>query len=336
MPGWREKFKASSRGEVSREGLDPYRAAGSSVYSYILDLDEMRFDAATQPNIQIALLAGWNAFALQSLGDKMLDADAEYDPATAGFVPPVTAEQAMAFYEPVQGWMSRARAAQANPSYKLDAELPEVLPEWVEVEPCPPAHLLALREAVDQLRRHTESVLSGFDPGGSYAHARDIVAQGTAEAASAAEYANGLWGAATATPPARMHEAIEANLKHAAEAYFYLGQVIAMPSLADAPRRVRAEPQPEDQTRAPSFLQTMVQAYPQVAGRRRSGGFGGGLAGGLLGGLLGGGIAGELFGGGGGGGWGDNDGGGWGDNGGGGWDNGGGGGGGGDDGGGLF
>jgi hypothetical protein len=76
-----------------------------------------------------------------------------------------------------------------------------VLPEWVEVEPCPPAHLLALRQAVARLKEHTEGLLSGFDPGPQQAHAREIVAQGLAEAGSTADYANGMWGATSGKAP---------------------------------------------------------------------------------------------------------------------------------------
>ena len=304
MAHWRERMKASAHGEVTREGLDPYRAAGGAVYSYVLDLDTLRSEGTSLPNVQTALLAGWVAFALQVLGDEMLDVDAEFDPSTAHFVPEVTAEQVMAFYEPVQGWMQRAVAVKANPSYRLDVALPEVLPEWVEVEPCPQAHLLALRQAVARLRGHTQGLMAGYDPGPKHSHAQDIVAQGIAEADSTADYANALWGASNGPAPAQLHEAIEANLKHAVESYFYIGQVIAMPSLADAPRRVRqAEP---DQGRPASFLETMIRSYPQVAQRRR-GGVMSGVGGGLLGGLLGGVVAEEVFGGGGfGGGW-DND-----------------------------
>jgi hypothetical protein len=298
MAGWREKMKASAHGEVTREGLDPYRAAGGAVYRYVLDLDTLRSEGTSLPNVQTALLAGWVAFALQVLGDEMLDADAALDPSTAHFVPEVTAEQVMAFYEPVQAWMRRAVAAKANPSYRLDVPVPEVMPEWVEVEPCPQDHLLALRQAAARLRDHTEGVLAGFDPGPKQSHARDIVAQGIAEADSTADYANGLWGATTGPAPAQLHEAIEANLKHAVESYFYVGQVIAMPALADAPRRVR-QSEPE-QERPTSFLETMIKSYPQVAQRRRRGGVMSGMGGGLLGGLLGGVVAEEIFGGGGG------------------------------------
>ncbi len=293
MANWREKLKA--HGEVSREALDPYRAAGGSVYRYVLDLDALRVQDTSLPSVQAALLAGWVAFALQVLGDEMLDADAALDPSTAHFVPPVTAKQVMEFYQPVQAWMARAQAAKANPSYRLDAVVPEVLPEWVEVEPCPAAHLLALRQATARLREHTEGLLAGFDPGPQQAHAKDIVAEGVAEAQSAADYANGLWGATAGPPPAKLHEVIEANLKHAAESYFYLGQVIAMPGLADAPRRVRQAGSEQDGPH--SFLETMIRSYPQVAQRRR-GGVLSGMGGGLLGGLVGGVIAGEIFGGG--------------------------------------
>ncbi len=296
MSNWREKLKASTHGEVSRQSLDPYKAAGGGVYAYVLELDEVRAQGTSAPGVQAALLAGWVAFALQVLGDEMLDADAALDPSTAHYVPPVTAEQVMEFYEPVQSWMARAEAAKANPSYRFDVPLPEVLPEWVEVEPCPPAHLLALRQAVARLRDHTEGVLAGFDPGPAH-HAREIVAQGAAEARSSADYANSLWGATNRPPAAKLHEAIEAHLKHAVEAYFYLGQVVSMPSLADAPRRVRETESEDGNPR--SFLQTMIQSYPQVAQRRR-GGMLSGVGGGLLGGLLGGVVAGEIFGGGGG------------------------------------
>jgi hypothetical protein len=300
MSNWREHLKASTHHEVSRDSLDPYRAAGRGVYDYVLQLDAVRAEGTDRPEVQAALLAGWVSFALQVLGDEMLDADAALDPSTAHYVPVVTAQQVTEFYEPVQAWIGRARAAQVSSAYRIDVEVPEVLPEWVEVEPCPPAHLVALRQAVARLQEHTEGLISGFDPGPQQAHAREIVAQGMAEAGSAAEYANGMWGATSGKAPAQAHEAIEANLKHAAESYFYLGQVIAMPSLADAPRRVHEAAPEEDKPK--SFLETMIRAYPQVAQRPRGGGALSGMGGGLLGGLIGGGIIDEILGGGGGGG----------------------------------
>lgn len=307
MAGWKEKFKAAAHGEVSRADLDPYKAAGAGVYEYVMELDARdKAGAAGQlPNhLQVSLLAGWVAFALQVLGDEMLDADATLDPPTAHYVPVVTAQQVMSFYDPVQSWMTMARAAKANPSYRVPVELPAVLPEWVEVEPCPQAHLVAIRSAINRLADYTQGILSGFDPGPGLGYVSDLVAQASAEAASATEYANGLWGATSGPPPARMHEAIEANLKTGAETHFYLGQLLAMPRLAELPRRTREDHQ-ASQGGLLSFLDSVVRSYPQTR-RPRSGGMLGGLGGGILGGVIGGGIAREIFGGG------DGDDGGWG------------------------
>lgn len=300
MAGWREKLKAATHGEVSRADLDPYKVAGAGVYEYVMELDARdKAGAAGQlpAHLQVSLLAGWVAFALQVLGDEMLDADAELDPSTAHYVPVVTAAQVMAFYDPVQSWMAMARAAKANPSYRSPVELPAVLPEWVEVEPCPQAHLVAMRSALNRLADYTQGIMSGFDPGPGLGYVSDLVAQASAEASSAGDYANGLWGATSGPPPARMHEAIEANLKTAAETHFYLGQVLAMPRLAELPRRVGEDHQASEGGLL-SFLESVVRSYPQ-ARRQRSGGMLGGLGGGLLGGVIGGEIAREIFGGGG-------------------------------------
>ena len=324
MSSWRERLKA--HGQVPRDALDAYRGAGRGVYEYVLDLDSLRAQGTSDPGVQAALLAGWIAFALQVLGDEMLDADAALDPATAHFVPPATAQQVTEFYLPVRAWMGRAQAAKASPSYTIDAPLPVELPQWVEAEPCPPAHLFALRQAVSRLREHTEALVPGFNAANERAH--DLVAQGLAEARSAADYAMGMWGSEGTPPPAQVHEAIESSLKQAAETYFYLGQLIAMPTLADAPRRLREETQAE----APgqTFLDTIGRAYPRIGQRSGGGAVAGVLAGaggGLLAGLVGGSLIEGILGGlgddggwgGGGGGW-DNDGGGGWDGGGGGWD----------------
>ncbi|MDP9116746.1 MAG: hypothetical protein M3O28_05710 [Actinomycetota bacterium] len=300
MSPWRERFKA--HGEVPRSDLEPYRGAGGAVYEYVLELDAMRAGDTSLPGVQAALLAGWNAFALQLLGDEMIAASSALDPRSTEYVPQVTAEQAMRFYLPVQEWMGRAAAAKANPSYLIDVPLPEPLPEWVEADPYPASHLLALRQAVARLKEHTEGLVPGFTP--PLEHAREIVNEGIAEAGSASDYATRMWGtSSTELPPGPTHGPIAAHLQHAAESYFYIGQVIAMPRLADEPRRVREKAPEAGGPR--SFLETMAHAYPQVAQRPRGGsGALAGIAGGLLGGLIGGEILGGL------GGFGDGDGGG--------------------------
>lgn len=294
MSDWWERLRATARGEVSRAGIDPYRVAGGSVYRYLLDLDEMRVRRA-EPHVQAALLAGWVAFALQVLGDALLDADARAQPSTVEYVPRVTAEQALAFYQQVQPWMARARAAEASVGYRLDVPLPQVMPEWVVVEPCPESHLVAFRAAADRLQQQLEAVVAGFDPGSGGVRVRELVRSALAEGNAAAEYATGLWSARGDAAPRSVHEAVEAHLKHAIEVYFYLGQVTAMPTLADtlAPRAARAA----QAERPTSFIETMMGSYPQIA-RRPGGGMLPGAVGGFLGGLLGGAVIDQLLGGG--------------------------------------
>lgn len=112
-PGVWGRMVSRLQGEVPAEDREAYRRAGSKVYSLIADLELRRIewgttgvDAWTAPlSSQAALLCGWNAFALQTLGDSLLAADYESQPSTRGFVPPVTAEQTLAFYQQVPGWL---------------------------------------------------------------------------------------------------------------------------------------------------------------------------------------------------------------------------------------
>lgn len=167
----------------------------------------------------------------------------------------------------MQVWLGKAAAA--NPVYALTVELPAVLPPWVARMPCPLAHLPALRQAVTRLKDYTEGLLPGLQPGRERMHALNVVTEGLAAAGSTADYANRMWGAAS-TPPRAAHEGIELRLKDAAESHFYIGQVLAMPGLADAPRRPRTPT--SDQGGPHFFPDTAGGDYPQTAQRRESGG----------------------------------------------------------------
>ena len=239
-------------GEVPADVLEGYRRAGSEVYDLLEALEQRRLewkikdlDAWTvDSGAQVANLCSWNAFALQLLGDRLLEADYEANPRTRGYVPPVTAEQALRFYGQVAGWLSRARQAEASPSYELDVEVPAPLPPWSEVEPCPTVHLTAMRAAVDELRRHALAGLADFrletdDP--ERRRAADRIQEVRAAAESASGYADRLW--APNVPPA-LHEEIERHAKAAVEAYYELGQLLAMP------RQARRHPATPSTTRA--------------------------------------------------------------------------------------
>lgn len=242
-PGMRTRLMARLHGEVSAETVESYRRAGAEVYDLIGQLDQARTDwevkgltAWTAPQAtQAALLAAWNAFALQVLGDEMIDADAAADPATIGFLPPVTARQALAFYGPVPTWLGIVRQAQASPSFTLEVAVPAPLPPFVAAEPCPPAHLAAMRAATRRLRTQAEATLAGFSLGDSdeQRRARDAINELLAGSAADADYADRLW--ADHLPPG-VHADVERHLTSTLRGYFELGQLVAMPTLALQPR----------------------------------------------------------------------------------------------------
>lgn len=243
-PGFVGRLFARLQGEVPATELEAYRRAGSEVYALVDDLEGDRadwklrdLDAWSVPEAtQAALLCAWNAFALQVLGDRLLEADYESEPSTVGYLERVTAEQASAFYSQVPAWLSRARQALASSSFRLDVHVPAALPSWSAVEPCPRPHLDAMRSALDQLRLHTSAAMAGFHlnlDDDERRRAHDRVHEVLAEAEAAASYADRLWAPAV---PASVHEAIERHAKLAVERFYEAGQLLAMPVLALEPR----------------------------------------------------------------------------------------------------
>jgi len=238
-PGPLGRLMARMHGEIPAEVLEAYRRAGGEVYALLENLETRRVSTlldgdswSLDPATQAALAAGWCAFALQALGDALIEADYEADPGSVGYVPSVTARQALAFYGQVPSWLARARQAEASPSYRLDVMLPARLPPWVEVEPCPLAHLTAMRSALAQLRRHATAAMVGFHVEGAdedRRRAHDRAHEILAEAEAAAVYADRLWAPDV---PDDIHEAIERHAKNALDRFYELGQLMAMPQLA--------------------------------------------------------------------------------------------------------
>lgn len=247
------RVRALAYGEVSADTLEAYRRAGLAVFDLLKQTEERRLAlkiAGTDPwkvdpATQAEFLCAWNAFALQALGDSFLDADYQADPASAGYVPPVTATQVHAFYAQVEDWLSRAQQAGSNPAYHLDVHVPADLPPWATVEPCPRAHLEAMLAATAMLRTHAEAALATFETDGATAEKQASIQrlhQLLAEARTQADYAQRLLG--DNVPPG-LHEEIERHAKGAIAGYYHLGQLLAMPDLVDvAPRPIVSADQP--------------------------------------------------------------------------------------------
>jgi hypothetical protein len=72
--------------------------------------------------------------------------------------------QVAEFFGQVEHWLSLTRQAGANPGYRPgDLEfLPADLPGWIEMVPCPAAHLEAMIAAGAAVREHAEVALGTF------------------------------------------------------------------------------------------------------------------------------------------------------------------------------
>ncbi|MFI5911671.1 hypothetical protein [Dactylosporangium sp. NPDC051541] len=257
-PNLLTKMRASLAGERDAAVLEALRAAGKIAYDELLAAEKARDQLAAAgtnlwdapPAVGSQLLAAWNAFVLQTLGEQFLDADYSANPRTVGFVPAVTSDQVSAWFSAVEGWISRGRQARVNPDYDITAELalPAGLPAWAEVEPCPQEHLAALLAAIPPVREHVDVALYSLERAGVPADRQAAVnrlKQLAAEAAAAADYAVGL---RSVRHNATLHELVENNLKQALELWFHAGQLAAMPRLLDTYRAIRPAGRPDPAT----------------------------------------------------------------------------------------
>ena len=241
QPTFWNRFCAKVTGEVSADTLEAYRRASLAVYDSLNHLESHRQRAKDDgksawdmaPAAKAETLRTWNAFVLQTLGDAFLDADYQGDWKTVGFVPPITADQILVFYTPVEGWLNRAQQAHFNPDYQLDLPVPAQLPAWSEVEPCPNAHLKGMLAAMRAVRDNTEgalSFLSASEPkSDEQKKAVNIIRQVQGAAMGKARYAEDMMGS---NPSREVHERVEEHVKAAIEGLFLLGQLLAMPELA--------------------------------------------------------------------------------------------------------
>lgn len=254
-PGLFGRLVAHLQGEVAADALEAYRRAGAGVYALNDELDRIRLDAFVEgdgpyqaaPAVKTALLCGWNAFALQLLGDQLLEADYRSEPRTIGYVVPETAEQALAYYSQVAAWLSRAMQAIHNPSYDLDASVPAPLPAWVDGPECPETYLEGLLDGLHRLRVHAEAALGEFRRtyGDGDPRALGAIEGTAAEASAAADYADGL-GAGDVD---EVRTEVLGHARRAIERYHLLGQFLAMPHLATRPVPKASRPRPLHATR---------------------------------------------------------------------------------------
>lgn len=235
---------ARLQGEVPADTLEAYRRANLQVFEMLDQVEARRAACAAQgldpwtvpPATRAEFLCAWNAYVLQTLGTDILDADYAAEPVTAGYVPPVTADQALRFFAQVEGWMNRAQQAHANPDYVLDVQVPADLPSWSLLRPCPTSHMQGIMHAMRSVADHASAAM-GFLPeaaaGGAEQQAQlNRIRQLYVAAQSKARYATELHGVNSSRD---LYERLDPHVREAIELFYKVGQLIANPGLATAP-----------------------------------------------------------------------------------------------------
>ncbi|HEY2372763.1 MAG TPA: hypothetical protein VGH82_09465 [Gaiellaceae bacterium] len=226
-------------------------------------------------------LCAWNAFALQTIADRLLDADTAADPGTVGYVPRETLAFARACYDQVPDWLYLARGMRSDPDPRVADRLPARLPLWEHYEPTRASELRGLQDAFEALQARTETkvnALSGTDR--VCAELRHLCAQMRADADYAEQV--GVRGSG----PVERGEA-RSHLLSALHRAFMLGQLLALPSLVEVERVEQDHEEDLPLSESPSWLQigpgwavvdsggTRVGVVVRVLGDRATGVFDG-------------------------------------------------------------
>lgn len=231
---------AKMHGEVPAAAVEAYRRAGAVAYQDMLEAEQLRTRLAAaggsiwtaSRNQSSQMLCAWNAFALQTLGDELVDGVYRAETHT-GFLPPVTAEQAVVFLSQVEQWSARAHRAASDPTYNVAAHIvvPAPLPTWISGQPRPKTHTRAMLAAARAMRARAEAALSDLlrtvQPA-SKVSAVSLLKGLAAEADSVTSFGESLWSPDATTA---VHEQVESSLRRCISNYYLLGQVLAMPQL---------------------------------------------------------------------------------------------------------
>jgi hypothetical protein len=263
---------------VSSDTLDARRAAGMTAYGLFEDADEWLGD---DRGSQYFRLCAWNAFALQTIADSLLDADSAADPGTVGYVPRATLGFARACYDRVPDWLGLARGMRSDPDPRIANRLPARLPPWEHDEPTRASELRGLQAAFETLQARTETKVNALGKANRVrAELRHLCAQMQADADYAAEV--GLRGSG----PVERGEA-RSHLLNALQRALILGQLLALPTLVEIERVEEDHEEDLPLSEAPSWLQigpgwtvldasgTRVGVVVRVRGDRSTGAFDG-------------------------------------------------------------
>lgn len=240
---WIARLRARWTGRVPATTVEAYLRAGDAVYEDFSRAEALRKELAANgtglwslPAGQSSqLLATWCAFALHTVGERLVASEYAARPRLAGYLPVMTAGQASAFLAAAAAWSPRARRAAVDPGYDVaeDADLPVPLPRWPQTEWCPATHVEAMLEASRALRDRAQAAFADLcatpapdQPRGALQHAQGLLA----EADAAIGQAEQMWAPSGYQP---LHKAVMATLRGALDLLFRVGQELARPSLLE-------------------------------------------------------------------------------------------------------
>jgi len=257
MRGW---YATAVRGEVSDADVRGYLRAASQIEDVWREVDERLARSIAGG------LAPWEAYArlryplayvraartYEVFVRELLEADAAFGHITAGYLPPVTYDQANGLCHQILPNLQHAIAALHDERYEPDEPFPMELGPRVEAEghACPPPHLAGILAAAREVREWAAGLIAEYANAAAAAKApapAEIAAHiealegRLAQADSQLRFGTDLVGQVTegeATP--ELHERAEDALWDALQAFFLLNQAAAMPELLRTPEREAA------------------------------------------------------------------------------------------------
>jgi hypothetical protein len=258
--GARHFYATALRGEVSDANVRGYLRAASQIEDLWQQIDDKvaeRIAQGTPPwdayhQLRHALAFVRAARTYQVFVQQLLAADGAADPATRGYMPRVTYDQANALCHHIQPHLEHAIAALMDSQYQSDGHLPLRLGPRIEAEgkACPLPHLQGMIAAAREVREWAAGLIAQYEntvrqaaiPAPAEVSTHIAALQGRlAQVDSQLRFGTDLVGQISQSGATEeLHERAEDSLWAALEGAFLLNQAVAAPELL---RAASARPQ---------------------------------------------------------------------------------------------
>lgn len=224
-------------GELPRTAFAAYRSAGDLVRRELDQVERRCQELLSKrtdprrfpPAVAGRLVSVWNAYVLQVVGEHLQDA---VWVRSFGAVRAGVATRILAFFGPVDRWMSQARLAAAEPAYRVEeqVDLPAEPPAWPNGTHGPYPLATAMATALRAVHARGTTILADHERS-SVGQEQDLLrlrwildcAEAAIEYAAEPDHEDPTWS-----------RSIAAYLRYALRLLFLFGQVAAMPGLLDA------------------------------------------------------------------------------------------------------